>query len=110
MWKEMTEENERIPTLGKQMKKHFLLDSDVVFVNHGACGTTPKYVTEKRFDIVREIESNPELWYRNKGPKQEISSLKKLANFVGANSHSDLVYVDNTTEGINIILKVCLVS
>ena len=73
------------------------------------CGTTPKYVTEKRFDIVREIERNPELWYRNKGPKQEISSLKRLANFVGARSHSDLVYVDNTTEGINIILKVCLI-
>jgi len=98
-------EKESVPVFGDEIKRHFMLDSETTFINHGACGATPKYVTEKRFDIVRNIENNPELWYRNKGPKQETSSLKRLANFIGASSHTDLVYVDNTTEGINIILK-----
>ena len=62
--------------------------------------------TEKRFDLLKEIEINPDLWYRSEMLKRELLSTKKLAKFVGANSSNDLIYVDNVTEGINIILKV----
>ena len=56
--------------------------------------------------IQKAIEINPDLWYRSEMLKRELLSTKKLAKFVGANSSNDLIYVDNVTEGINIILKV----
>ena len=55
---------------------------------------------------MKEIEINPDLWYRSEMLKRELLSTKKLAKFVGAKSSNDLIYVDNVTEGINIILKV----
>ena len=100
-----------IPEFGNDMKQHFLLGSDeknqeVAFCNHGSYGATPKYVMEKRFELLREAEINPDLWYRSEMLKREILSTDRLAEFVGASSPTDIVYVDNVTEAMNIILKV----
>ena len=103
-----------IPEFGDEMKQHFLLGNDnknkeVAFCNHGSYGATPKYVMEKRFDLLREAETNPDLWYRSEMLKREILSTDRLADFVGASSPTDIVYVDNVTEAMNIILKVMFI-
>ena len=84
------------------------VNKNVAFCNHGSYGATPKYVMEKRFHLLREAETNPDLWYRSEVLKRVILSTEKLAEFVGATLHTDLVYVDNVTEAVNIILKVIL--
>ena len=101
----------KVPEFGDEMKQHFLLgndekNKDVAFCNHGSYGATPKYVMEKRFDLLREAEINPDLWYRSEMLKRELLSTDRLAKFVGASSPTDIVYVDNVTEAMNIILKV----
>ena len=113
IWDVRSGKEENAPEFGKEMKAHFLLGNDskhknVAFCNHGSYGATPKYVMEKRFDLLREAESNPDLWYRGTMLKRELLSTERLADFVGATSPTDLVYVDNVTEAMNIILKVML--
>lgn len=111
VWDRKSGMPDNIPAFGQEMRRQFLLGGDnfnkhVAFCNHGSYGATPNYVLEKRFDLLKEIEINPDLWYRSEMLKRELLSTKKLAKFVGANSSNDLIYVDNVTEGINIILKV----
>ena len=111
IWGATSLAEEKVPNFGTEMKKHFLLgkdekNKDVAFCNHGSYGATPQYVLEKRFDLLREIEYNPDLWYRSEMLRRELMSTKRLSKFVGATSSSDLLYVDNVTEAMNIILKV----
>ena len=113
MWIGESGMQEDVPKFGTDMKKHFLLGNNdknktVAFCNHGSYGATPQYVMDKRFDLLREVEANPDLWYRSEMLKRELLSTEKLARFVGAASPNDLIYVDNVTEGMNIILKVRL--
>jgi len=109
MW-EGSKENDSVPQFGAEMRKQFLLGNDeksknVAFVNHGSYGATPKHVMKKRIDLLHEIEANPDLWYRSEMLKREIASTENLAKFVGATSSKDLIYVENVTEAMNIILK-----
>ena len=112
MW-EGSKEDDSVPQFGAEMRKQFLLGNDeksknVAFVNHGSYGATPKHVMKKRIDLLHEIEANPDLWYRSEMLKREIASTEKLAKFVGASSSKDLIYVENVTEAMNIILKVLI--
>ena len=113
IWGERRGIKAEVPEFGDDMKKHFLLGNDyknktVAFCNHGSYGATPQYVMGKRIELLWEIEVNPDLWYRSEMLKRELLSTEKLADFVGAASSRDLIYVDNVTEGTNIILKVRL--
>jgi len=110
MWDEEFGESGGIPQFGVEMRKHFLLGNDkkhknVAFCNHGSYGATPNYVMKKRIELLHEVEANPDLWYRSEMLKREIASTENLAKFVGATSSKDLIYVDNVTEAMNIILK-----
>ena len=95
---------------GHNMMKCFLLGTDdnnrdVTFCNHGSYGSTPRCVMETRFQLLTQVEINPDLWYRSEMLRQVLESSQRLAKFVGASSN-DLVYIDNVTTGMNIILKV----
>jgi isopenicillin-N epimerase len=41
------------------LKKHFLLDPDVIFLNHGSFGATPKPVFREYQRWQRELEKQP---------------------------------------------------
>ena len=106
----MSEELNITSKFGSEMRQHFLLgdgdqNCDVAFCNHGSYGATPRHVMKKRAELLQHVEANPDLWYRSEMLKQELESTEKLANFVGADP-ADIVYVNNVTEGMNIILKV----
>ena len=102
-----------IPQFGREIKKFFLLGKDesseaVAYCNHGAKGATPICVIEKRFELIKSLHINPDRWFQDEMPRLEQLAIKKLANFVGADSSDDLVFVSNVTEGINTVLKVTL--
>ena len=110
-WDETTDKSCNVPQFGAEMRRQFMLGNDekncnVAFCNHGSYGATPKYVMTKRIELLHEIEVNPDLWYRSEMLKRELASTENLARFVGAASSKDLIYVENVTEAMNIILKV----
>ena len=100
-----------IPQFGHEIRTFFLLGKDksseeVAFCNHGARGATPIHVIEKRIELIKSLHMNPDRWFQAEMPKMEESAIKKLANFIGAKSTSDLLFVNSVTEGINSVLKV----
>src|SRR4051812_34617682 len=84
--------------------QEWLLDPEVVFLNHGAFGACPRRVLEFQNDWRRRLERQPvQFLVRELEPLWD-DARAALAQFVGADA-SDLVFVPNTTTGVNTVLR-----
>ncbi len=85
-------------------KDLFLLDPDVVFLNHGSFGATPRPVFEKYLEWQRELERQPVefLGVRLSGLLREARA--QLATYVHT-ARDNLVFVSNATTGCNIVAR-----
>ena len=87
---------------------HWLLDPDVVFLNHGSYGATPKAVLEEQTRIRRRIEAEPLRFFDRHYLDEMDVARGELARFLGADE-SNLVFVCNATTGVNTVLNaLCL--
>ena len=86
------------------MRKLFLLDPDIVFLNHGSFGACPAAVFEQYQQWQRELERNPVefLGRRSAGLLHEARSA--LAGCMGA-ATGELVFVPNATTAVNIVAR-----
>jgi isopenicillin-N epimerase len=82
----------------------FLLDPDVVFLNHGSFGACPRPVFEAYQAWQRELEWEPVDFIVNRLPGLLAESRRTLAEYVGA-SPDDLTYVQNAGTGVNIAAR-----
>ena len=86
------------------LKSEFLLDPDVIFLNHGSFGACPRRVFEVYQSWQRRLESQPVLFLG-----REMSALDRGARHVlGADLHTaadNLVFVTNATHGVNIVAR-----
>ena len=85
-----------------ELRKHFLLDLEVVFLNHGSFGATPRPV----FDVYQEwqlkLENQPVEFL----DREFRNNLRKARSRLGAYLKADpgnLVFIPNATFGVNII-------
>jgi isopenicillin-N epimerase len=78
----------------------FLLDPDVVFLNHGSFGACPRPVFERYQTWQRELERQPVEFLDRRLPALLAEARAALAAFVGAQPE-DLVFVPNATSAIN---------
>lgn len=87
-----------------ELKKHWLLDPEVVFLNHGSFGACPIRVLEYQQALRERMESEPVLFLVKELELllDEVRSL--LASFLGASSR-DLAFVPNATTGFNAVLQ-----
>ncbi len=86
------------------LKSLFLLDPDVVFLNHGSFGATPREVFEKYQWWQRELERQPVEFLGRRFNGLMRDARAALAAYV----HTDpdnLVYVPNATTGLNIVAR-----
>jgi isopenicillin-N epimerase len=88
------------------MRDLFLLDPDVVFLNHGSFGACPRPVFGEYQRLQRELERQPVefLGLKRRFPKLIAHARERLAAYVGA-SASDLVLVPNATIAINMVAR-----
>ena len=49
----------KCPTFGKEMRKEFLLDEDLIYIAHGSYGAAPKVVNKVLTKWTRHMESQP---------------------------------------------------
>ena len=86
------------------MRELFLLDPDVVFLNHGSYGACPRPVFEAYQRLQRELERNPvEFLGRDRRfPELHDAARDELAGYVGADPEN-LVFVPNATTGVNVV-------
>lgn len=86
------------------MKKHFLLDPNVIFLNHGSFGATPQPVFESYQRWQREMERQPVEFLGRRSDDLLNAAREKLAIYLGT-SRDNLVFVTNATTGINILAR-----
>lgn len=99
-------------TFGSHLRDRWLLDPAVTYLNHGTVGATPRRVLEHQRALVDEIERHPARFLLREladveadGSRSRMrEAIAHVAEFVGA-SPSDLVFVDNITEGANAVLR-----
>ncbi|VDI52311.1 Hypothetical predicted protein [Mytilus galloprovincialis] len=94
-----------MPLFGKEMKeKEFPLTEGVTFINHGSYGVVPRRIKEAQRKIIDEMDSSPDLWFRRNRRIKQDEARHCIAEFVHADP-DDLVFVQNTTSGVNTVLK-----
>lgn len=87
-----------------QIKDLFLLDADVVYLNHGSFGATPRPVFEVYQDWQNKLERQPVLFLA----RELQGYLKYARESLGAYLNAvpdDLVCIPNATTGVNIIAR-----
>lgn len=88
----------------KSLKKHFLLDPNIVFLNHGSFGATPKPVFREYQRWQLELERQPVEFLGRRITALMAASRAVLGNYVG--THADnLVYTQNVTVALNMIAR-----
>jgi isopenicillin-N epimerase len=80
----------------------FLLDPDLVFLNHGSFGACPRPVLEALHRWQLELERNPVEFLGRRSAALLGAARTRLASALGARGE-DLVYVPNATTGVNLV-------
>jgi isopenicillin-N epimerase len=86
------------------MRELFLLDPDVVFLNHGSFGACPRPVFEAYQDWQRELEREPVDFIFRRLPGLLAEARAALGAYVGAPA-DDLTFVQNAGTGVNIAAR-----
>jgi isopenicillin-N epimerase len=86
------------------IKEQFLLDPQVVYLNHGSFGACPKPIFENYQSWQRALEFEPVQFITKKRNDAILVSKKILANYIGCD-HEDFFFLQNPTTAVNQIVK-----
>lgn len=84
------------------MRELFLLDPDLVFLNHGSFGACPREVLEVQHQWQRDMERNPVAFFGRRSAELLFQARRRLGALLGARAE-DLVFVPNATTGVNVV-------
>ena len=87
----------------EELRTHFLLDDNVVFLNHGSFGACPKPVWDSYQAWQNQLERQPVEFFRRHEALLQ-SARTPLAAMLNVQP-DDLSYVVNATSGINVIAR-----
>ena len=86
------------------IRDEFVLDPDIVFLNHGSFGACPRDVLARYQEWQLELERQPVLFLARRLDELLATARAALGDYVGADP-DDLVFVQNTTTGLNIAAR-----
>ncbi|HSQ73170.1 MAG TPA: aminotransferase class V-fold PLP-dependent enzyme [Rubrivivax sp.] len=86
------------------MRDAFLLDPDLVFLNHGSYGACPKpvFAAYQRWQV--ELERNPVAFLGRRSAGLLAEARQRLGRFLGVPGE-DLVFLPNATHGVNTVAR-----
>jgi isopenicillin-N epimerase len=87
-----------------KLRKLFLLDSTVHFLNHGSFGACPIPVFETYQDWQRRLERQPVQFLGRETTQYNLQTRIALASYLNV-SANNLVFIPNVTHGVNIISR-----
>lgn len=90
--------------ISDNLKAHFLLDPSITFLNHGSFGATPRSVFASYQRWQRRLEKQPVKFLGRDTPDLLRSARISLSKFLNTGA-DNVVFVPNTTTGINIIAR-----
>ena len=88
----------------RSLRDEFLLDPDIVFLNHGSFGACPRDVFERYQAWQLELERRPVEFLARRLPALLEHARERLAEYVGARP-DDLVLVPNATSAVNAVAR-----
>jgi isopenicillin-N epimerase len=88
----------------EELRREFLLDPEVAFLNHGSFGACPRPVFERYQAWQRELEREPIDFLDRRLPALLDDARGTLAAYVGC-SADDLAFVQNATTGVNLAAR-----
>lgn len=86
------------------LKELFLLDPEVIFLNHGSFGATPRPVFDVYQSWQRRLERQPIVFIDKELPEHLRHARQVLGNYLNADA-GDLVFVPNATFGVNVVAR-----
>jgi len=86
------------------LKQHFMLDPDVIYLNHGSFGATPRPVFEIYQEWQQRLERQPVYFFQNILMGDLEKARLKLAEFIHTKAE-DVVFVPNATYGVNLVAR-----
>ncbi len=86
------------------MRDAFLLDPNLIFLNHGSFGACPREVFAQYQQWQLELERNPVQFLGRRSGQLLADARATLGATLGA-SGEDLVFVPNATTGVNIVAR-----
>lgn len=86
------------------LRRDFLLDPDVAFLNHGSFGACPRPVFERYQAYQRELEREPVDYIARRLPDLIAGARTELARYLRADP-ADLAFVTNATTGVNLAAR-----
>ncbi len=86
------------------MRDLFLLDSDIIFLNHGSFGACPAPVFAVYQEWQRELERRPVEFLGRRSADLLARSRAALGDYLNV-PFEDLVYISNTTSGVNVVAR-----
>lgn len=86
------------------LKQHFLLDPNVIFLNHGSFGATPRPVFQVYQDWQRQLERQPVQFITGELPGRLAEARQCLGSYLGVDG-DDVVFIPNATFGLNIVAR-----
>ncbi len=87
-----------------QLRNEFLLDRDVVFLNHGSFGACPRAVFERYQEWQRELERRP-IEFLARRLEGLLAAARAVLGAYVSTDPDDLVFVPNATTGVNIAAR-----
>lgn len=87
-----------------EFARHWDLDPNVVFLNHGSFGACPRVVLALQQELRAQMESEPVRFVHRESEHRLDTAREVLARFVGCNT-DDLAFVPNATTGVNTVLR-----
>ncbi len=89
---------------GREIRREWLLEEDIRFLNHGSYGAAPKVVLDAQSRWRERMERQPVRFMVDELPAHLRAAAAGLAEYLGADGQ-DLVFVDNATTAVNAVLR-----
>jgi len=86
------------------LRSEFLLDPDIVFLNHGSFGACPRPVFERYQWWQRELERQPVEFLGRRLRELMATARTGLADYLGADA-DEIVYYPNVTAALNAVAR-----
>ena len=86
------------------LARHWRLDPDVTFLNHGSYGACPALVLELQSELRARLESEPVRFMQRELPALLTDARRALATFVNADAEG-LAFLPNVTHAVSTVLR-----
>lgn len=93
-----------LQNLASDYSKYWLLDPDIIFLNHGSFGACPSPVLEKQAFYRELLEKEPVRFFMRQYEDLYFNALRVLAEFISADVHN-IAFVPNVTTAVNAVLR-----